>query len=76
MKNIIITKYILNLHIVHIKFYHACLTVLDVSKSTDRTAKSVDPDHRSSLIWVYTVCSALLFRMFSIIFYPSTPYFF
>ena len=38
---------------------------LDVSKSTDRMTNNVDPD-QISLIWVYTVCSDLFVRIFSI----------
>ena len=37
-------------------------------KDADRTANSVDPDQtRSSLIWVYTVCSDLSVRKLRII---------
>ena len=45
--NTTITKYIRTSHIIHIKFYH--LLSLNVSKSTDRMANSVDPDQTAPL---------------------------
>ena len=48
--NTIITNYIWTLHIMHIKFYQVCLIFsLNVSKSTDRMANSVDPDQTAPL---------------------------
>ena len=53
--NTIITKYIWTSFIIHIKFYQVCLIILkflNVSKSTDRMANSVDSDQTAPLVAV------------------------
>ena len=73
--NTIITKYIWTLHIIHI--IKSVWLSLDVFKSTDRMANSIDPDQfRSSLSWVYTVCSALLVEYEAKYFISVSPEFF
>ena len=55
--------------VIVLKCYSLVLHLCNASKNANESANSVDLDQRSSLIWVYTVCSDLFIPFLRIINY-------